>query len=61
MGEMFAESKCGSRFFGPKKIGPCQTHFFSQIFKNQKINQKNNFRAPVGFEIALGVLAARIF
>ena len=28
MGDMFAESNSGSRLFGPKKIGPCQIHFF---------------------------------
>ena len=35
--------------------------FFWSIFKNQKIDQTIDFRAPVGFEIALGVFAARIF
>ena len=40
MGEMFAESKCGSRFVGRKKIGPYQNHFFgrfSKIVGNYKV------------------------
>ena len=40
MGEMFAESKCGSRFFGPKKIGPCQNHFFGRLSKIRKLTRK---------------------
>ena len=60
MGEMFAESKCGARFFGGKKSAPAKIFFWS-IVKNQKIDQKIDFWAPVGSEIALGVFAARIF
>ena len=49
-----------SDFLDPKKLAPAQITFLS-IVENQKIGQNIDFRAPVGFEIALGVFAARIF
>ena len=60
MGEMFAESNSGSRLFGGQKPAPAKIIFWS-IVKNQKIDQTIDFRAPGGFEIVVGVFAARIF
>ena len=44
-----------------QKNRPLPKSLFWSIVKNQKIDQKIDFRAPVGLEIALGVFAARIF
>ena len=44
-----------------EKNRPLPKSLFWSIVKNQKIDQKNDFRAPVGLELALGVFAARIF
>ena len=40
---------------------PLPNSLFWSILKNQKIDQKFDFRAPVGLEVAIGVFAARIF
>ena len=37
MGEMFAESKCGSRFFGAKKSAPAKITFLVNFQKSSEI------------------------
>ena len=49
------------QIFWSQENRPLPKSVFWSILKNQKIDQKSDFRAPVGFEIALGVFAARIF
>ena len=57
---MSAESNCGPMFLDPKNR-PLPKSLFWSILENQKIDKKTDIRARVGFEIALGVFAARIF